>query len=188
MKLRVFSRTLCASVCYLNFIRSPKSSNPHALVQPTKHTHTHTLKARGLILKKYSLTDVRAASLIRLAGKAAGSVSATTIPSQPESWDLCLLELTWLSHIWSASQRGRWGISACTYVCAQIRGNTEVHFHGKEGSDGVRHIVYVSFPPKEHTVFHKWAVILCHCVCLSMKSLRNVIITLPDRHFSEIWA
>lgn len=33
------------------------------------------------------------------------------------------------------------------------------------GSDAVCHIVFVSFPLKEHTLpWNKWAVIQCHCV------------------------
>ncbi len=121
----------------------------------THHPHTHTPPPPpgGLILKRYSLTDVRAASLIRLAGKAAGSVSATTIPSQPESRDLCSLELT-QPHFVCESKRtpGNKLVCVCVCVCVCKGGKCgSALLHQRTGSDGVGHIVFVSFPPKEHT-------------------------------------
>lgn len=171
MKRRVFSRTLCASACYLNFIRSPKSSNPHTLVPPPP---SHT--ARGLILKRYTLTDVWAAPLIRLAGKAAGSVSATALPpSQPESERFSgSLELTWLRHMSGLRIKEDAGGMCCTSTpeirwsrsyCLCLISSKRTHSLGISGL---------------------W---FCVTVCVSAWNHWGMQLSLsPDRHFSEMWA
>lgn len=146
------------------------SSNPPSSPSPPQ----------GLILKRYSLTDVRAASLICLAGKAAYSVSATTIPSEPESRDLCSLELTATFGVRFKS--ACWGNK---YVCARSR---EIHFYVKERGPIEFVILFLShFLPKNTLPWNKWVEIQCHCVS-QHEIIRNAIITSPNRHFSEMRA
>lgn len=130
---------------------------------------------RGLILKRYSLTDVQAASLIWLAGEAASSVSATTVSSQPESKRFVLLELTWLSHIWVCEIKE--DIGGNKRACAR---EENADFYVKERGPMEFVILFLShFLPKNTLPWNKWATIQCHSVS------QHEIIEECNYHFAQ---
>lgn len=72
-------------------------------------------------------------------------------------------------------------------MCMCVQGQANADFYVKEQAPMEFVILFLSqFPPKNtHSLGisgQRFGVILC----LSMKSWRNAIITLPNRHFSEM--
>lgn len=166
MKRRVFSRTLCASACYLNFIRSPKSSNPHTLVPPPPFSHSPRINSEE-VHAHWCLGCSSDTVSWEGGGLCVCDGSSPLATREREIFGLAGTNLT-QAHVGSANQRGR-------------RGNV-LHFYTRDLMESV--ILSLShFLQKNTLPWNKWAVILCHRVCLSMKSLRNAIITFARQTF-----